>query len=167
MASATAAALLGLECDVYMGTVDIDGQALNVHRMKLLGAQVLPVESGTKTLKDAINEALRDWVTNVRTTYYLLGSVMGPHPYPTIVRDFQPIIGEEARAQSRHPRTPSTDLAGGVRRRWLERDRSVLALHPGPARGASWGWSPASHGIKSAKHGPIPHSGASACCTGA
>jgi tryptophan synthase beta chain len=101
VASATAAALLGLQCEVYMGSVDIERQALNVFRMKLLGAKVIPVESGSKTLKDAVNEALRDWVTNVRTTYYLLGSVMGPHPYPMLVRDFQRIIGEEARAQSR------------------------------------------------------------------
>src|SRR6185295_9678417 len=93
VASATAAALLGLECAVYMGSVDIERQALNVFRMKLLGARVIPVESGSKTLKDAVNEALRDWVTNVRTTYYLLGSVMGPHPYPMLVRDFQRVIG--------------------------------------------------------------------------
>src|SRR5258706_113312 len=101
VASATACALLGLECEVYMGTEDIERQALNVFRMKLLGAKVIPVESGSKTLKDAVNEALRDWVTNVRTTYYLLGSVMGPHPYPMLVRDFQRVIGDEARVQSR------------------------------------------------------------------
>jgi tryptophan synthase beta chain len=101
VASATAAALLGLSCEVYMGRVDVERQALNVFRMKLLGARVIPVESGSQTLKDAVNEALRDWVTNVRTTYYLLGSVMGPHPYPMMVRDFHRVIGEEARAQSR------------------------------------------------------------------
>jgi len=100
VASATAAALLGLQCEVYMGSVDVERQALNVFRMKLLGARVIPVESGSKTLKDAVNEALRDWVTNVRTTYYLLGSAMGPHPYPMMVRDFHRVIGEEARAQS-------------------------------------------------------------------
>ncbi len=99
VASATAAALLGLECVVYMGTVDMARQQPNVFRMKLLGAEVRPVEAGTKTLKDAINEAIRDWVTNVNTTHYLLGSALGPHPYPTIVRDFQAIIGREARAQ--------------------------------------------------------------------
>ncbi len=99
VASATAAALLGLDCHVYMGTVDIARQQPNVFRMKLLGAEVLPVESGSKTLKDAINEAIRDWVTNVRTTFYLLGSALGPHPYPMIVRDFQSVIGHEARAQ--------------------------------------------------------------------
>jgi tryptophan synthase beta chain len=101
VASATAAALLGLACEVYMGSVDVARQALNVFRMKLLGANVIPVESGSKTLKDAVNEALRDWVTNVHTTYYLLGSAMGPHPYPMMVRDFHRVIGEEARAQSR------------------------------------------------------------------
>ena len=99
VASATAAALLGLECHVYMGTVDIARQQPNVFRMKLLGADVVPVESGSKTLKDAINEAIRDWVTNVRTTFYLLGSALGPHPYPMMVRDFQSVIGHEARAQ--------------------------------------------------------------------
>jgi tryptophan synthase beta chain len=101
VASATAAALLGLPCEVYMGSVDIERQALNVFRMRLLGARVNPVESGARTLKDAVNEALRDWVTNVRTTYYLLGSTMGPHPYPMMVRDFQRVIGEEARGQAR------------------------------------------------------------------
>jgi tryptophan synthase beta chain len=99
VASATACALLGLECHVYMGTVDIARQRPNVFRMKLLGAEVVPVESGSKTLKDAINEAIRDWVTNVRTTYYLLGSALGPHPYPLMVREFQSIIGIEARQQ--------------------------------------------------------------------
>ncbi len=99
VASATASALLGLECVVYMGTVDIARQQPNVYRMKLLGAEVRPVESGSKTLKDAINEAIRDWVTNVRDTHYLLGSALGPHPYPTMVRDFQSIIGVEARRQ--------------------------------------------------------------------
>ena len=101
VAAATAAALFGLRCDVYMGSVDVARQALNVDRMKLLGATVIPVESGSRTLKDAVNEALRDWVTNVRTTYYLLGSAMGPHPYPMMVRDFHRVIGEETRAQSR------------------------------------------------------------------
>ncbi len=99
VASATVAALLGLECVVYMGTTDITRQQPNVQRMKLLGAEVRPVDAGTRTLKDAINEAIRDWVTNVRTTHYLLGSALGPHPYPTIVRDFQSVIGREARGQ--------------------------------------------------------------------
>ncbi len=99
VATATAAALLGLECVVYMGTVDIARQHSNVLRMRLLGAEVRPVTSGSRTLKDAINEAIRDWVTNVRGTHYLLGSALGPHPYPTIVRDFQSVIGFEARQQ--------------------------------------------------------------------
>lgn len=99
VASATAAALMGLECVVYMGEEDTKRQALNVARMKLLGAQVVPVTSGSRTLKDAINEAMRDWVTNVESTHYLLGTVAGPHPFPTMVRDFHRIIGVEARAQ--------------------------------------------------------------------
>jgi tryptophan synthase beta chain len=101
VASATAAALFGLECVVYMGEVDVERQALNVFRMKLLGAEVHPVSSGSRTLKDAINEAMRDWVANVETTHYLLGSVMGPHPYPWMVREFQRIVGEEAFGQVR------------------------------------------------------------------
>lgn len=99
VASATACAMLGLECIVYMGSVDMARQEPNVFRMKLCGAQVIPVESGSKTLKDAINEAIRDWVTNVRSTFYLLGSALGPHPYPMMVRDFQSVIGIEARQQ--------------------------------------------------------------------
>jgi tryptophan synthase beta chain len=99
VATATVCALLGLDCDVYMGEEDIRRQELNVFRMHLLGARVVPVSSGSKTLKDAINEAMRDWVTNVRTTYYMLGSVLGPHPYPVMVRDFQSVIGREARVQ--------------------------------------------------------------------
>ena len=99
VAVATVAALFGLECVVYMGAVDVKRQELNVFRMKLLGTKVVPVQSGTKTLKDAINEALRDWVTNIKTSYYLIGSVVGPHPYPVIVRDFQAVIGKEARKQ--------------------------------------------------------------------
>ena len=99
VATATACALLGLECHVYMGAEDMDRQALNVFRMRLLGADVCRVDAGSRTLKDAINEAMRDWVTNVGDTYYLLGSVLGPHPYPLMVREFQSVIGREARAQ--------------------------------------------------------------------
>lgn len=99
VATATVCALFGLECVVYMGTEDMRRQELNVFRMNLLGAEVRPVDAGSKTLKDAINEALRDWVTNVETTYYLLGSALGPHPYPLMVRDFQSVIGREAREQ--------------------------------------------------------------------
>ncbi len=101
VATATAAALLGLQCVVYMGEEDIRRQSLNVFRMKLLGAEVVPVTSGSRTLKDAINEAIRDWVTHVRDTYYLIGSVVGPHPYPMMVRDFQTVIGKEVRQQIR------------------------------------------------------------------
>ncbi len=118
VASATAAALLGLECVVYMGCVDIERQKPNVHRMELLGAEVRPVNSGTKTLKDAINEAIRDWVANVNNTHYLLGSALGPHPYPTMVREFQSVIGREARAQmladvGRLPDTVIACVGGG------------------------------------------------------
>ncbi|HSL46736.1 MAG TPA: tryptophan synthase subunit beta [Anaerolineales bacterium] len=118
VASATAAALLGLECVVYMGVVDIARQEPNVFRMKLLGAEVRPVTSGTQTLKDAINEAIRDWVTNVRDTHYLLGSALGPHPYPTMVHEFQSVIGREAREQmlletGRLPDTVIACVGGG------------------------------------------------------
>jgi tryptophan synthase beta chain len=152
VASATAAALLGLECQVYMGSVDIARQALNVFRMKLLGATVVPVESGSKTLKDAVNEALRDWVTNVRTTYYLLGSALGPHPYPVMVRDFHRVIGEEARAQARKLTGKLPDL--------------VVACVGGGSNaiGLFWpfikdtrvrivGVEPGGHGISTGKHG--------------
>jgi len=107
VATATACALLGLECHVYMGAEDMDRQALNVFRMRLLGGEVIRVDAGSKTLKDAINEAMRDWVSNVADTYYLLGSVLGPHPYPLMVREFQSVIGREAREQFR-------ELAGGL-----------------------------------------------------
>jgi tryptophan synthase beta chain len=118
VASATACALLGLECIVYMGTVDMARQAPNVQRMRLLGAEVRGVESGSKTLKDAINEAIRDWVTHVGETYYLLGSALGPHPYPTMVRDFQSVIGRETRqqileAEGRLPDTLIACVGGG------------------------------------------------------
>src|SRR5438034_8419269 len=99
VATATVCALFGLKCVVYMGSEDMRRQALNVFRMQLLGAEVRAVDAGSRTLKDAINEALRDWVTNVGDTYYLLGSALGPHPYPLMVRDFQSVIGREARAQ--------------------------------------------------------------------
>jgi len=116
--TATACALLGLECIVYMGEVDIARQEPNVFRMRLVGAEVRPVSSGSRTLKDAINEAIRDWVTNVRDSYYLLGSALGPHPYPTMVRDFQSVIGREAReqildAEGRLPDTLIACVGGG------------------------------------------------------
>ena len=111
VATATACALLGLQCVVYMGEVDMARQELNVFRMRLLGAEVVPVSSGSRTLKDAINEALRDWVTNVRTTHYILGSVLGPHPFPMIVRDFQSVIGREALEQIKKRTRRKPDVA--------------------------------------------------------
>ncbi|PYQ28550.1 MAG: tryptophan synthase subunit beta [Acidobacteria bacterium] len=111
VATATACALLGLQCVVYMGEVDMARQELNVFRMRLLGAEVVPVSSGSRTLKDAINEAIRDWVTNVRTTHYIIGSVLGPHPYPMVVRDFQSVIGREALAQLRKRTGKLPDVA--------------------------------------------------------
>jgi tryptophan synthase beta chain len=159
VASATAAALLGLECQVYMGSVDIARQALNVFRMKLLGATVVPVESGSKTLKDAVNEALRDWVTNVRTTYYLLGSVMGPHPYPVMVRDFHRVIGEEARAQARKLTGKLPDLVvacvGGG-------SNAIGLFWPfiKDARVRIVGVEPGGHGLSTGKHGASLGAGA-------
>lgn len=113
VATATASALFGLECCIYMGEEDIERQSLNVFKMKLLGAKVVPVASGSKTLKDAMNEALRDWVTNIKNTFYIIGSVAGPHPYPTIVRDFQMVIGKEAKGQinSARGRDPDAVIA--------------------------------------------------------
>ena len=113
VATATIAARLGLECDVYMGAEDVSRQSLNVYRMKLMGANVIPVSSGSRTLKDALNEAMRDWVTNVDNTHYIIGTVAGPHPYPMIVRDFASVIGQEARAQmlEREGRLPDTVVA--------------------------------------------------------
>jgi len=113
VATATAAALLGFPCQIYMGEEDMQRQKLNVFRMKLLGAEVIPVRSGSKTLKDAINETIRDWVTNVKTTYYVLGSVVGPHPYPMMVRDFQSVIGKELKRQilSQEKRLPDYLIA--------------------------------------------------------
>ena len=99
VATATIAARMGMKCCIYMGSEDIERQSLNVYRMKLLGAEVVPVSSGSKTLKDALNEAMRDWVTNVDNTHYIIGTVAGPHPYPEMVREFQAVIGEEAKAQ--------------------------------------------------------------------
>jgi len=159
VASATAAALLGLECQVYMGSVDIERQALNVFRMKLLGATVVPVESGSRTLKDAVNEALRDWVTNVRTTYYLLGSAMGPHPYPMMVRDFHRVIGEETRGQARKLTGKLPDLlvacvGGGSNAIGLFwpfiRDPRVRIV----------GVEPAGHGLSTGRHGAALGAGA-------
>jgi tryptophan synthase beta chain len=152
VASATACALLGLECEVYMGAEDIERQALNVFRMKLLGAKVIPVESGSKTLKDAVNEALRDWVTNVRTTYYLLGSALGPHPYPMMVRDFHTVIGKETKRQARRAlgRLPDVLVAcvGGG-------SNAIGLFHPfiGDKRVRIIGVEPGGHGVATGRHG--------------
>lgn len=113
VATATVAAMFGLECEIFMGEIDIKRQALNVFKMKLLGAKVTPITSGSKTLKDAVNGAMRDWVANIEDTFYVVGSVMGPHPYPTMVRDFQKVIGEEARKQilEKEERLPDVVIA--------------------------------------------------------
>jgi len=152
VATATAAALLGLECEVYMGAEDVERQALNVFRMRLLGARVIPVESGSRTLKDAINEALRDWVTNVRTTYYLLGSALGPHPYPMMVRELHAVIGREARRQARRvlKRLPDVLVAcvGGG-------SNAIGLFHPfiGDRSVRIVGVEPGGAGISTGRHG--------------
>jgi tryptophan synthase beta chain len=152
VATATACALLGLACEVYMGAEDVERQAPNVFRMELLGAKVFPVTSGSKTLKDAINEAMRDWVTNVETTYYCIGSVMGPHPYPTIVRDLQRVIGVEARRQileieRRLPDVLVACVGGG--------SNAMGLFHPflDDASVRMVGVEPAGEGIGSGRHG--------------
>ena len=159
VATATACALLELECEVYMGEEDIERQALNVFRMELLGARVHPVSSGSKTLKDAINEAMRDWVTHVRDTYYCIGSVMGPHPYPTMVRDFQRVIGVEARQQilgveGRLPDVLVACVGGGSNAMGLFHpfieDESVQMI----------GVEAAGEGIESGRHGAALSAGA-------
>ena len=152
VATATVCALLGLECIVYMGELDVVRQAPNVSRMKLLGAEVRPVASGSRTLKDAMNEAIRDWVTNVRTTYYCIGSAAGPHPYPVMVRELQKIIGEEIAAQSlaaegRLPDAVVACVGGG--------SNAIGALHRfvrEPAV-ALYGVEAAGHGLESGRHG--------------
>jgi len=152
VATATACALFGLACEVYMGEEDVQRQALNVFRMELLGARVHPVTSGSRTLKDATNEAMRDWVTHVATTYYCIGSVMGPHPYPTIVRDFQRVIGVEARRQilEREGRLPDVLVAcvGGG-------SNAIGLFHPflGDAGVRLVGVEAAGEGLGSGRHG--------------
>jgi len=152
VATATAAALLGQECVVYMGAEDVQRQALNVFKMELLGAEVRPVESGSQTLKDATNEALRDWVTNVRDTYYCIGSVVGPHPYPTLVRDFQRVIGLEAREQmqalcGRLPDAVVACVGGG--------SNAMGIFHPflGDAAVRLTGVEAAGEGLETGRHG--------------
>ena len=135
VATATACALFDLECIVYMGAEDIERQALNVYRMKLLGAEVRSVDAGTRTLKDATNEAIRDWVTNVRDTHYIIGSVVGPDPFPRIVRDFQAVIGHETRGElaAVEGRLPGSVVAcvGGDPTRWGSSTRSYLTKRSG------------------------------------
>ncbi len=152
VATATACALLGLECEVYMGEEDVARQAPNVFRMELLGARVIPVTCGSRTLKDAINEAMRDWVTHVETTYYCIGSVMGPHPYPTLVRDFQRVIGIEARRQileqaGRLPDVLVACVGGG--------SNAMGLFHPflDDADVAMVGVEPAGEGVETGRHG--------------
>lgn len=151
VASATIAARLGLECVVYMGEEDVRRQAMNVYRMKLLGATVVPVTSGSRTLKDAMNEALRDWVTNVDTTFYIIGTVAGPHPYPQLVRDFQAVIGREARAQclemtGRLPDTLVACVGGG--------SNAIGLFHPflNDADVEMFGVEAGGHGIETGEH---------------
>ncbi|MFW5451425.1 MAG: tryptophan synthase subunit beta [Methylophagaceae bacterium] len=151
VATATVAARLGIECVVYMGAEDVQRQAQNVYRMKLLGAQVIPVESGSRTLKDALNEALRDWVTNVDDTFYIIGTVAGPHPYPEMVRDFQTIIGREARAQimksaGRLPDALIACIGGG--------SNAIGLFHPFIADQdvVMYGVEGAGHGIETGQH---------------
>jgi tryptophan synthase beta chain len=151
VAVATVAAVFGLECEVYMGTEDMERQSLNVYRMRLMGAKVSPVDSGSRTLKDAINEAMRDWTTNVRSTHYILGSVLGPHPFPVMIRDFQKVIGLEARRQIRKAEGRLPDylvacVGGGSNAMGLFypflNDRTVQMI----------GVEAGGHGIESGKH---------------
>jgi tryptophan synthase beta chain len=159
VASATACALLGLECVVYMGAVDVERQAPNVGRMKLLGATVRPVHSGSKTLKDAVNDAMRAWLAEVETTYYLLGSVMGPHPYPWMVREFQRILGDEAREQCRERlgRDPDYVLAcvgggsnaAGAFAGFVDTDAKLIGVEPEGGAAVGHGVPGVVHGMKS------------------
>jgi tryptophan synthase beta chain len=159
VATATACALLDLECEVYMGEKDVERQALNVFRMELLGARVNPVSSGSMTLKDAINEAMRDWVTNIRGTYYCIGSVNGPHPYPTMVRDFQRVIGVEARqqmldAEGRLPDVLLACIGGG--------SNAIGLFHPfiDDDSVQMVGVEAAGEGLESGRHGAALNAGA-------
>jgi tryptophan synthase beta chain len=159
VASATVAALLGLDCVVYMGAVDMERQALNVFRMRLLGAQVRPAQSGSRTLKDAVNEAMRDWVASVESTYYCIGSVMGPHPYPFMVREFQSIIGTEARAQwaERFGGTPDAVVACvgggsnaiGIFSGFIDAPSRLIGVEPAGGAAVGRGVPGVVHGMKS------------------
>jgi tryptophan synthase beta chain len=152
VAAATVCAKMDLSCDVYMGAEDVRRQELNVFRMRLLGARVIPVESGSRTLKDAMNEALRDWVTNVRTTYYLIGSTAGPHPYPAMVRDFQSVIGKECLRQFRAsagdlPAAVVACVGGG------SNAMGIFTPFIGKRSVALYGVEAAGHGLSTGRHG--------------
>lgn len=159
VASATAAALLGLECKVYMGAVDVERQSLNVFRMKLLGAQVEAVHSGSRTLKDAVNEAMRDWVATVESTHYCLGSVMGPHPYPFMVRQFHRVIGDEAREQMQERLGVMPDAvvacvgggsnAMGIFSGFIDTDARLIGVEPAGGAAVGRGQPGVVHGMKS------------------
>ncbi|CAN5582850.1 tryptophan synthase subunit beta [soil metagenome] len=159
VAAATAAALLGLECTVYMGAVDVERQSLNVFRMELLGAEVRPVESGSRTLKDAVNEAMRDWVATVGGTHYCLGSVMGPHPYPWMVRQFHRVIGDEARSQCRDLYGGDPDVvvacvgggsnAIGIFSGFVDTDARLVGVEPAGGAAVSRGMPGVVHGMRS------------------
>ena len=159
VASATAAALLGLECKVYMGAVDVERQALNVFRMRLLGAEVEAVHSGSRTLKDAVNEAMRDWVATVESTHYCLGSVMGPHPYPYMVRQFHRVIGDEARAQCADLLGGAPDVvvacvgggsnAMGIFSGFVDTDARLVGVEPAGGAAVGRGQPGVVHGMKS------------------
>ena len=149
VATATLCARFGLDCVVYMGAVDVERQQPNVIRMEMLGAKVVPVQSGSRTLKDAMNDALRDWVTNVHNTFYCIGTVAGPHPYPMMVRDFQSIIGIETRKQMQEAEGRLPDSLDRLHRRRLQRDGPVSSLPRRPLRGNFWRRSggPRAHAI--------------------
>ena len=159
VASATAAALLGLECKVYMGAVDMERQALNVFRMRLLGAEVEPATSGSRTLKDAVNEAMRDWVATVESTHYCLGSVMGPHPYPWMVRQFHRVIGDEAREQCRAATGADPDVvvacvgggsnAIGIFSGFIDTNARLIGVEPAGGAAVGRGVPGVVHGMKS------------------
>ncbi|MEX1105007.1 MAG: tryptophan synthase subunit beta [Ilumatobacteraceae bacterium] len=159
VASATAAALFGLECKVYMGSVDVERQALNVFRMKLLGSEVEAVHSGSRTLKDAVNEAMRDWVATVESTHYCLGSVMGPHPYPWMVREFHRVIGDEANAQMRERYGADPDVvvacvgggsnAMGIFSGFVDTDARLIGVEPAGGAAVGRGVPGVVHGMRS------------------
>jgi tryptophan synthase beta chain len=163
VATATVAAMFGLQCVIYMGAVDCERQELNVYRMKMLGAEVVPVTAGQKTLKEAVNEAMRDWVTNVRTTHYILGTAYGAHPYPVMVRNFQRIIGDEARRANPGTRKAPARPAHRLRRRRFQRHRPVLPV-PGRPSVKMVGVEAGGRGIQPEQHAARFHGGSLGVC---